>query len=110
MREGHAHGAGLVPIAKGGGPVERWVVAGQRPDAPAEPGDEQVRVLLENGEGVRSKELLEGLISRRPRDSPTNDPPKRTRVREPQAKRRPPELIGVRCGCAAMIRADGGSR
>ena len=110
VREGHAHGAGLVPIAKAGGPGERGLVAGHGPYAPAEPGDEQVRVLLESGEGVRSKELPEGLISCRPGDPPTNDPPKRTRVREQQAKRRPPELVGVRCGCAAMIRPDGGSR
>jgi hypothetical protein len=83
VRDGHAHGAGLVPIAKAGGPGERGVVAGQRPDAPGEPGDEQVPVLLENGEGIRSKELPEGLVSRRPGDSPPNESPKRTRVRDP---------------------------
>ena len=37
VREGHAHGAGLVPIAKGRRVGERGVVAGQGPDAPAEP-------------------------------------------------------------------------
>ena len=37
VREGNAHGAGLVPIAKGRSAGERGVVAGQGPDATAEP-------------------------------------------------------------------------
>jgi hypothetical protein len=59
MGQGHAHGAGLVPIAEAGGPREPGVVAGQGPDTPAEPGDKQVPVLLEDGEGIRSKESSE---------------------------------------------------
>ena len=108
--EEHARGAGLVPIAKAGGPIELGVVTRQRPDAPAEPRDEQVRVLLEHGEGIRSKELPERLISGRPRDPPTNKPAERTRVREPQRERRSPELVSIRCGGATMVRADGGPR
>jgi hypothetical protein len=99
-----------MPIAKAGGSIEGGVVTRQRPDAPAEPGDEQVRVLLEDGEGIRSKELPERLVTRRPRDPPTNEPAERTRVREPQPERRSPELVGVGRGRAAMMRADGRSR
>jgi tocopherol cyclase len=110
LGEEHAHGAGLVPIPEGVRPLEAGIVAGQRPDAPAQSRDEQVRVLLEDGEGVRSKELAERLVSSRPRDPPTNEPTERTRVREPHPERRPPELVGVRRGDASVMGADGGPR
>ena len=110
MAEEHAHRAGLVPFPEGVGPIKGGVVAGHRPDATAEPRDEQVRVLLENGERIRSKELPERLVGGRARNPPTNDPAERARVREPHPECRSPELVDARRGHALMMGADGGPR
>src|SRR3954468_8712379 len=50
VREEHADGAGLVPVRELLRVTQPGVVAGERPDAPAQAGDEMVLAVVEDGE------------------------------------------------------------
>jgi hypothetical protein len=71
-----------VPPTKGGVVLERGIIAGQRPDTPAQARDQRLRPFLQNGEGIGTKEIAEGLVGRGVGNPPADQAAECPSVRE----------------------------
>ena len=109
VRERDADGAGLVPRRERLRAIQGRIVAGERPDPPAQTGDEAVLGFVEHVEGVGAEQLV---IRRGPlhsRDAPTDQAAQPPCLLQADARRRRPQVGGGRVRRPPVLAPDTGS-
>ena len=96
--------AAFVPVSERTRPLEHRVIARQRPNATAQPGDQYPLVLLEHCEGICAKESAEALACGGARDAPADERAERAGLpagavaRPATVRPAPPRSGGGGCG------------
>ena len=106
VREHDAHRVRLVPARERLPAGQARVVAGERPDPAAQPGDEVTFTLVEHDERIRAEQAVERELERGVRDPPRDQAPERARVAQPDLARDPPQALRIAGHRAAALRAD----